>query len=296
VDGRRVLLTGLATALGFALAGCLLGVGVGLVAPDLYRSLFGVYQGSPFDPVSVGLGIGCVAGFAAGTVVAVAGLVMTWLPGLTQWRPFARGALQPSLGGLVLMVLIASLGLVSLKDPSRAWVEVWFGATALALASATLAAFRARPGRHGFATGFAVFGWTYFLLSLFPESRAQLPTSRLLAILEKHVSGGWKVGVQSLTLEMGPFPAHIRGASWEPVVTSRGGIPGFLSIDEVQPEFRQIGHALFTLTIAIVGGVLSDIHRGRLVPPPALAGPALGTGLDPRQDGTGADPIETLSR
>src|SRR5262249_25503814 len=121
-----------------------------------------------------------------------------------------------------------------------------------------------RPiGRRGFAAGFAVLGWSYFILSLSPESRAQLPTSHLLAALEKQISGSWRMGVQVLSLEMGPFPARQRGTYWEPVVTSLGEIPGTLQIDEVQPGFRRIGHSLFALILGVVGGVLGHLRRTR---------------------------------
>lgn len=86
---------------------------------------------------------------------------------------------------------------------------------------------RLRPvEERGSATGFAVLGWSYLILSIFPESRAQLPTSDLLAALEKRVSGDWRMGVQVLSLEMGPFPARHSGAWWEPVVTFKGGFLG----------------------------------------------------------------------
>jgi hypothetical protein len=46
---------------------------------------------------------------------------------------------------------------------------------------------------------------------------------------------------------------------WEPVVTSKGGIPGVVEIDELHPEFRRIGHSLFALLLGIVGGVIGDL-------------------------------------
>jgi hypothetical protein len=147
--------------------------------------------------------------------------------------------------------------------PSRAGAEVWFGLTALALALATLVAFGRPHGRRGFSAGFAVFGWSYMVLSLLPESRAQLPTTRPLALLEKQVSGQWRMGVQFLELDMQAFPVRQRGLYWEPVVTSRGGIPSRLEIDEVQPEFRWIGHSLLTLLVAALGGAAGDTYLSR---------------------------------
>ena len=143
--------------------------------------------------------------------------------------------------------------------------------------------------RRGFAAGFAVFGWTYLILSLCPESRAQLPTSDLLAALEKQVSGSWRMGVQVLSLEMGPFPARQRGSNWEPVVTSLGGIPGTLQIDEVQPEVRRIGHSLFALLLGVVGGVLGDllVSRSRGGPASCAAEPSREAAFNQRSPGHG---------
>lgn len=263
VTPRRVTLISFATAVGLALAGCLVGGGLGLVAPGVYRSYFKVADGSPFDPATVGLGVGGVAGFLAGTAVAVVGLVVSTSPGLLRWRPFARGSLQPTLSGLVAAIALVAIGLASLRNSSLMVAEAWFGLTVLALAWATLGVVNGRRRSRGFAAGFAVFGWSYLLLSLVPESRAQLPTSRLLAILEERISGSWAMGVDFLSLETGPFPARRRGAYWEPVVTSRGGIPGSLEIDVIQPDFRRIGHSLVTLLFAVAGGVASDAGLAR---------------------------------
>jgi hypothetical protein len=263
VDARRIALISFATAVGLALAGCVIGGGVGLVAPGAVRSTFGVADGSPFNPARVGLGVGAVVGFLAGTAIAAVGIVVATGPGLLRWRPFSRGSLQPTLSGLVLAIALVAIGLASLMNPSQTAAEVWFGLTALALAWATLCAAIGLRRSRGFAAGFAIFGWSYLLLSLYPESRAQLPTTRLLAILEQRISGSWRMGVELLSLETGPFPARRRGAYWEPVVTSRGGIPGSLEIDVISPEFRRIGHSLATLLFAIAGGVAGEARLAR---------------------------------
>ena len=272
MEPRRMVLLSMGAAIGCSLAGCVVGGVVGVLFPDVIRTYFLISSGSPFHPERVGLGVGVIAGFAAGTAVVAVGLVAALVPGLRSWRPFARGVLRPSLAGLALFIAVVGLGLASLRMPSRAGAEVWFGMTALALALATLVAFERPPGRRGFAAGFAVFGWSYMVMSLLPESRAELPTSRPLAILEKQISGEWRMGVQFLEIDMQAFPARQRGLYWEPVATSRGGIPARLEIDEVQPEFRRIGHSLLTLLLAALGGAVGDTclsRRGPLRPPSA---------------------------
>jgi hypothetical protein len=71
------------------------------------------------------------------------------------------------------------------------------------------------------------------------------------------------MGVQFLEIDMQAFPVRQRGLYWEPVATSRGGIPARLEIDEVQPEFRRIGHSLLTLLLAALGGAASDTYLSR---------------------------------
>jgi hypothetical protein len=260
---RRAIVLALATVLGLTLAGGISGSALGFFAPGFYRNVFRRAGDDAFDPVEIGLGSGVVMGFLVGAVVVAVWMVAGALPGLSPQRLFARRPSQLTFSGLLVAVAALALGFASLKNPSRAGAQLWFCLTALALAWATLFAMSRPIRRRGFAAGFAVLGWSYLILSLSPESRAQLPTSDLLAALEKQISGSWRMGVQVLTLETGPFPARQRGTYWEPVVTSLGGIPGTLQIDEVQPEFRRIGHSLIAFVLGVVGGVLGDLRLTR---------------------------------
>jgi hypothetical protein len=74
------------------------------------------------------------------------------------------------------------------------------------------------------------------------------------------------MNVQFLEIDMQAFPARQRGLYWEPVATSRGGIPARLEIDEAQPEFRRIGHSLLTLLMAVIGGAAGDTYLSRRFP------------------------------
>ncbi len=88
--------------------------------------------------------------------------------------------------------------------------SVGFSLSALALASAAVLAIGRPGGRRGFVAGFAVIGGSYLLLSLFPESGAQLPTSDLLVALEKQVFGSWTMGAQILSLSSDAAIEHSR--------------------------------------------------------------------------------------
>jgi hypothetical protein len=260
---KRAALIALITTFGFTLTGCIAGGALGFIAPGFYRRMFGAGGDDAFQAVEIGMGSGAMLGFLAGAAVIAVRMAASVLPGLARQRLFGRGSSQLTFGGLLFAVAILALGFASLKHPSRAVAQLWFSLTALALASATLIALSRPIERRGFAAGFGVLGWSYLLLSVFPESRAQLPTSDLLPALEKHISGSWRMGVQILSLETGPFPARQRGTYWEPVLTSLSGIPGTLQIDEVQPEFRRIGHSLFALLLGVVGGVIGDFRLAR---------------------------------
>jgi hypothetical protein len=167
------------TALGCAAAGGAVGGGIGFFAPGVVRWYFDAPTG-PFQPVVVGLGVGIIAGFVAGAAVVAVGLIVALAPALRDWRPFARGILRPSLSALPALVIFAGLGLAALRMPTKDGAGAWFGITALALTSATLAALGRPPHARGVVAGFAVFGWAYFLLSLWSESTDLLPTTHLL--------------------------------------------------------------------------------------------------------------------
>jgi hypothetical protein len=78
--------------LAFALAGTAIGYGLGTFAPDYYRGVFRDGQRSDFNPVDVGIGLGCtqglVLGVALGTAAALAG----------AWRRSRAGTAPPGEG------------------------------------------------------------------------------------------------------------------------------------------------------------------------------------------------------
>lgn len=69
----------IASGLAFAIAGGILGYGLGVILPDYYRIVFRIPPQLELDPVQVGLGLGISQGLLAGLLV---GLVIV---GIVTW-------------------------------------------------------------------------------------------------------------------------------------------------------------------------------------------------------------------
>lgn len=65
----KILLLVLLPAALFALVGGLLGAGLGMLAPDYYRSVLAGGQAPGFQPVQAGIGLGVTQGFVGGAVL-----------------------------------------------------------------------------------------------------------------------------------------------------------------------------------------------------------------------------------
>lgn len=75
----RGLTTVAATSVATTIIGSLLGFGLGTFAPGSYRALFPNGTDPRFNPVEVGVGLGCVQGLLAGTIIGlVVVLCVTW--------------------------------------------------------------------------------------------------------------------------------------------------------------------------------------------------------------------------
>jgi hypothetical protein len=125
-------------------------------------------------------------------------------------------------------VLVASLAMTALRWGS----ETWAGATFLAVCGAmTLAVvgavYRTGPGR-AWWLGFALFGAGYLVLAFWPDRSWSLPTDAFLSSLVPRAN-------------IAPF-------------TSCMGGPGF--------AYLQVGHSLFGLGAAVLGGLLSLVMFG----------------------------------
>ena len=61
----------IASGIAFACFGALAGYALGFLAPDYYRTVFGIHPGVPINLAQTGLGLGVTQGLAAGLIVGL---------------------------------------------------------------------------------------------------------------------------------------------------------------------------------------------------------------------------------
>ncbi len=191
-----------------------------------------------------------------------------------------------SLGTLLLAVLSAGVAFAALKSPSELWASALFTTAVAVLLVATLMAIHRRERGRAYWLGFALCGWVYLILSLVPETTPRLATTGLLDALFARVHGhtGEVVSVDFLRQgrrlgQRGGGLKSVHSVAFSPdgrhLVTHGVGFTSVrvwdvstgrpLSVASADPEgFRQVGHSLLALLIALVGGRVSlHLHETR---------------------------------
>jgi hypothetical protein len=184
------------------------------------------------------------------------------------------------LGTLVMLVLFFGVGLAALRESNDIWNSGMFTLTlGILLISILLAVHRAEK-RRAFWIGFALFGWTYLGLSLIPSIESRLITTKCLAFLDTMVtrpvpflSGYFEYGENSMDLvvvdksQTNSLVRTKRNGDWIADVTATAGsnltrftnilggrsLTGFGTTE----NFIRIGHSLFAIVTALLGGGLS---------------------------------------
>jgi hypothetical protein len=145
-----------------------------------------------------------------------------------------------SIARLMGIVVVVAVGLAAVRSPSETWAGAMLLLTCGILALGVVGAIAHRGTRRMWWLGFSLFGWGYLVLSGCgtDEPSAKLPTARLLEIL-----GDW--------LEI---PLHQRGVCFSGCMFPPG----------LDPYFAEIGHCLWALLAALMGGILA----GSFLAPP----------------------------
>jgi hypothetical protein len=216
-----------------------------------------------------------------------------------KWR---IAMVKYSLGTLFLVVAVVSFGCAAVANFSKPWAEVTVTSAVMVLLIGVLGAVLGSRRIRPFAIGFAVVGWAYFLLAFVEVSglRDELLTDRavnwLYAVKQRWSAGSNADGMVVTAAGMpggGEYGGYDSGSGYgADMGMTSGGIPGGGSrhgygaegpvlsdlfnepmtvgyyptytptVAEAPSELKNIGHALWTLLLALIGGVLGHvIHR-----------------------------------
>ncbi len=161
-----------------------------------------------------------------------------------------RRTIRFSIAGLMGVVLVAAIGLAALRDPTDTWAGVMLLFTCGVLALAVVGVACRAESERAWWLGFALFGWGYLALA-YPSWRRgdgppSLPTMMWLETLST------KLGVTPKA--MGGMGGGMRSA---PLLTVAGGFGGNAAGGTPTGPYLQVGHCLWALVFAILGGILA---------------------------------------
>jgi hypothetical protein len=170
-----------------------------------------------------------------------------------------------SIAGLMGIVVVAAIGLAALRNASETWAGVMLLLTCGVLALAVVGVFCRAEGERAWWLGFALFGWGYLALALgfWREDRSpRLPTlvlldtiSRKLGVIPPDTAGMGGMG------GMGGSMGGMRSIGVFMITGQFGGFGGNAPAagPSAGESFSLIGHCLWTLVLAILGGTLSRV-------------------------------------
>ncbi len=167
-----------------------------------------------------------------------------------------------SIARLMGVVLIVAIGLAALRSATEIWAGVVFLSTCGVLALSIVGFLCRREAERAWWLGFALFGWGYVALAFWPSSQAlfpSLPTLTLLEWLSRKV--GLQPQVMGASFGTGGPRVGIGGPGGMqsiPVALMAGGFGGGGPVGGNE-AFEQIGHCLWALLFAILGGTLATI-------------------------------------
>ena len=179
-----------------------------------------------------------------------------------------------TIAGLLGIVAFVAVAIAALRLPTDAWDSGVLGVTLTVLLISVLLAIHRPDDCKTHWLGFALFGWSYLALSLVLPIEARLPTTKVLALAWEKMprreifwaddlaltnSRSYDVKPIAPTTFVAPSPAN----EWDVVYRPPGSSPNtsfkrlvFLP-DDPAVNFIRIGHSLFAIVFAIIGGSLS---------------------------------------
>jgi hypothetical protein len=182
-----------------------------------------------------------------------------------------------SIATLMIVVLVCGVAIAALRDASDTWAGVMLLLTFGLLGFALLGIRRRTGARRAYWEGFALFGWSYLVLAFGPwfgdSVQPRLPTTALLDYAHGKLQPAtaqtanlsW-ILTGSLNSTAGYVVAPPAPASGSTVafVASKGTLTAtapttlaFFLTPTNQEQFRRVGHCLFALLAALIGGMAS---------------------------------------
>jgi len=173
-----------------------------------------------------------------------------------------------NIASLLVVVVVFAVGIAALREANEIWDSGLFTLTLGVLLISILIAIHRAESRRAFWIGFALFGTTYLALSLVPSIESRLATTKVLAYLDSKVPGRtqnfFKIQVtgsnQVHAVAFSPQGNQLATSSlgtvrlWD--TTTGRLLGGWAGTTE---NFVRIGHSLFALIAACVGGQLSRL-------------------------------------
>jgi hypothetical protein len=190
------------------------------------------------------------------------------------------------IGTLGIVIVAIGIGMAALRESNDLWDSCVFSFTIAALLAAVVLAIHRTGKKRAFWLGFALFGAAYLGLSLVPSIEARLITTRLLAYVDSKISRSNSFGIVyadfdndgavDLYVANGSHPkplAQNNNGGWIADVTPgalpatkgyRSGSYDYLIFSNASPSwpgttanFVHIGHSVFAMLAALIGGLWS---------------------------------------
>jgi hypothetical protein len=152
------------------------------------------------------------------------------------------------IGSLLILVVLLGVGFAALKEAGDLWDSAVLSSTIGVLMISVLLAAAREGASRAFWVGFALFGWGYLVLTAIPSIEPRLPTTRALAYLDSLVPGRYSNTWETNGRFSYPKLLITDGTSAMSLVREWGG---------TSENFVRIGHSLFALILANLGGLLS---------------------------------------
>jgi hypothetical protein len=179
--------------------------------------------------------------------------------------------IRVSIAALLTGIALFGVTLTALIYPSPLAGNAFFTLTVGTLMTGLLGAVYSRGRKRAFWIGFSTFGWAYFLANYGPEPisnvASNLVTEGILEILYPYTIPHAESGDASVVppaLLPQPVPPMLPGdppSSWETWTTSDRTTGSYYSSPRM---FNRIGHSLFCLLFASIGGILARrFHENR---------------------------------